>query len=170
MTWLPGDILTKVDRASMAHSLEVRVPFLDHPLVEWAVSLPYRLRLNARGSKYVLRRALAPHLPQAVLQRRKMGFAVPLASWLRGPLHGLVRTALAEPAFAQSGLFEMAAVARLLEQHQSGRRDHSRAIWALFMFAGFLRHVHGCEKPLSDVPLASREAIPPASRKSAHPA
>jgi asparagine synthase (glutamine-hydrolysing) len=160
MTWLPGDILTKVDRASMAHSLEVRVPMLDHPLVEWAVSLPHRLRLNARGSKYVLRRALAPHLPQAVLQRRKMGFAVPLASWLRGPLRELVRTALAEPAFAQSGLFDRAAVARLLEQHQSGRRDHSRAIWALFMFAGFLSRVHACERPLSDVPPAARELFP----------
>jgi asparagine synthase (glutamine-hydrolysing) len=157
VTWLPGDILTKVDRASMAHSLEVRVPFLDHPLVEWAASLPHRLRLSARGSKYVLRSALAPHLPKAVLERRKMGFAVPLATWLRGPLRGLAQTALAEPAFAHSGLFDPAAVARLLAQHQSGRRDHSRAIWALFMFAGFLRRVHGGERPLCDVPPAASE-------------
>ena len=86
MTYLPGDILTKVDRASMAHALEVRVPLLDHVLVEWAATLPPRLRLNARGSKYVLKQALRPHLPAAVLRRRKMGFAVPLAAWLRGSL------------------------------------------------------------------------------------
>jgi asparagine synthase (glutamine-hydrolysing) len=142
MTYLPGDILTKVDRASMAHSLEVRVPLLDHVLVEWAATLPPRLRLNARGSKYVLKQALRPHLPAAILRRSKMGFSVPLAAWLRGSLRAPVRRALAEPAFAQSGLFDMAAVARLIEQHQSGRSDHSRMIWALFMFAGFLSRVH----------------------------
>ena len=142
MTYLPGDILTKVDRASMAHSLEVRVPLLDHVLVEWAATLPPRLRLNARGSKYVLKQALRPHLPPAILRRRKMGFSVPLAAWLRGSLRAPTTRALAEPAFVQSGLFDMAAVARLVEQHQSGRSDHSRIIWALFMFAGFLTRVH----------------------------
>ena len=157
MTYLPGDILTKVDRASMAHALEVRVPFLDHPLVEWAATLPHQHRLNARGSKYVLRSALAPYLPATVLRRKKMGFAVPLAAWLRGPLRGLVRNALAEPAFAQSGLFDMAAVRRLIDRHQGGRSDHSRAIWALFMLAGFLRRVHGCEQPSSADRRAARE-------------
>ncbi len=142
MTYLPGDILTKVDRASMAHSLEVRVPLLDHVLVEWAATLPPRLRLNARGSKFVLKAALGPYLPPAILRRRKMGFAVPLAAWLRGSLLGPVERALAEPAFADAGLFDMAAVRRLIEQHRSGRSDHSRLIWALFMFAGFLARVH----------------------------
>jgi asparagine synthase (glutamine-hydrolysing) len=142
MTYLPGDILTKVDRASMAHALEVRVPLLDHVLVEWAATLPPRLRLNARGSKYVLKQALRPHLPAAILQRGKMGFSVPLAAWLRGSLLAPVQGALAAPAFAESGLFDPAAVARLLAQHRSGRRDHSRIIWALFMFAGFLARVH----------------------------
>ena len=108
-TYLPGDILTKVDRASMAHSLEVRVPLLDHDLVEWAATLPPRLRLNARGSKFVLKTALGPYLPPAILRRRKMGFAVPLAAWLRGSLLGPVERALAEPAFADAGLFDMAA-------------------------------------------------------------
>ena len=145
MTYLPGDILTKVDRASMAHSLEVRVPLLDHVLVEWAATLPPRLRLNARGSKFVLKAALGPYLPPAILRRRKMGFAVPLAAWLRGSLLGPVERALAEPAFADAGLFDMAAVRRLIEQHRSGRSDHSRLIWALFMFAGFLARVHGRE-------------------------
>jgi asparagine synthase (glutamine-hydrolysing) len=143
MTYLPGDILTKVDRASMAHSLEVRVPLLDHVLVEWAATLPPRLRLNVRGSKYVLRQALRSHLPDAILRRRKMGFSVPLAGWLRGSLLPPVRRALAEPAFADTGLFDPREVTRLIEQHQSGRSDHSRLIWALFMFAGFLAKVHG---------------------------
>jgi asparagine synthase (glutamine-hydrolysing) len=142
VTYLPGDILTKVDRASMAHSLEVRVPLLDHVLVEWAATLPPWLRLNARGSKYVLKQALRPHLPAAILRRWKMGFSVPLAAWLRGSLRAPVERALAEPAFADAGLFDMAEVARLIEQHQSGRSDHSRTIWALFMFAGFLTRVH----------------------------
>jgi asparagine synthase (glutamine-hydrolysing) len=142
MTYLPGDILTKVDRASMAHGLEVREPLLDHVLVEWAATLPPRLRLNARGSKYVLKAALGPHLPPAILRRAKMGFSVPLAAWLRGPLLAPVERALAEPAFADAGLFDMAAVAGLIREHRSGRSDHSRLIWALFMFAGFLTRVH----------------------------
>ncbi|MGH6900729.1 MAG: XrtA/PEP-CTERM system amidotransferase [Geminicoccaceae bacterium] len=157
MTYLPGDILTKVDRASMAHALEVRVPFLDHPLVEWAATLPHQLRLNARGSKYVLRRALQPCLPAPVLRRAKMGFAVPLAAWLRGPLLRSVSNALAEPAFAQSGLFDMAEVWRLIDRHRGGRSDHSRAIWALFMLAGFLQRVHGCQTPSCDDRQAPRE-------------
>jgi asparagine synthase (glutamine-hydrolysing) len=162
MTYLPGDILTKVDRASMAHSLEVRVPFLDHPLVEWAASLPPELRLNARGSKYVLRSALEGDLPAAILRRAKMGFAVPLAAWLRGPLLGPVRRALAEPAFAQSGLFDMGAVWHLIDRHRGGRSDHSRAIWALFMFARFLHGVHACETPCSAAPRASGAVTEPA--------
>ena len=149
MTYLPGDILTKVDRASMAHSLEVRVPLLDHVLVEWAATLPPRLRLHARGSKYVLKQALRSHLPESILRRRKMGFSVPLASWLRGSLLPPVQRALAEPAFADAGLFDPAAIARLIAQHQSGRSDHSRMIWALFMFAGFLTRVHGGQAQLA---------------------
>jgi asparagine synthase (glutamine-hydrolysing) len=145
MTYLPGDILTKVDRASMAHSLEVRVPFLDHLLVEWAATLPPGLRLHGRGSKFVLKAALGPYLPPAILRRRKMGFAVPLAAWLRGSLAGPVGRALAAPTFADAGLFDMAAVRRMIEQHRSGRSDHGRLIWALFMFAGFLAQVHGTE-------------------------
>jgi asparagine synthase (glutamine-hydrolysing) len=150
MTYLPGDILTKVDRASMAHALEVRAPFLDHALVEWAATLPQHLRLNARGSKYVLKQALRPYLPAAIVQRGKMGFSVPLAAWLRGSLMAPVQQALAEPAFTDAGLFDPPEVARLIAQHRSGRSDHSRIIWALFMFAGFLARVHGRETPHAD--------------------
>jgi asparagine synthase (glutamine-hydrolysing) len=167
MTYLPGDILTKVDRASMAHSLEVRVPLLDHVLVEWAATLPTWLRLNARGSKYVLKQALRPHLPAAILRRSKMGFSVPLAAWLRGPLRAPVSRALAEPAFAQSGLFDMAAVARLIEQHESGRSDHSRMIWALSMFAGFLSRVHERQAAISGDHAGSSQITPAPSRRLA---
>ena len=85
-TYLVGDINTKVDRASMAHSLEVREPLMDHPLVEWLASLPNSLKVQGQEGKYVLKKAMEPHLPHEVLYRPKMGFAVPLARWFRGPL------------------------------------------------------------------------------------
>jgi asparagine synthase (glutamine-hydrolysing) len=90
----------------------------------------------------VLKSALGPYLPAAILRRPKMGFAAPLAAWLRGSLLAPVERALAEPAFADAGLFDPAAVRRLIEQHRSGRSDHGRLIWALFMFARFLTGVH----------------------------
>ena len=97
----------------------------------------------------MLKQALRSHLPESILRRRKMGFSVPLASWLRGSLLPPVQRALAEPAFADAGLFDPAAIARLIAQHQSGRSDHSRMIWALFMFAGFLTRVHGGQAQLA---------------------
>jgi asparagine synthase (glutamine-hydrolysing) len=141
-TWLPGDILTKVDRASMAHSLEVRVPLLDHRFVAWASSLPTRLKLKGSTGKYVLKKALEPDLPHDVLYRAKMGFRVPLAAWLRGPLAARARTALLSGDVAESGYFESNALARLFRQHASGRRDHSATIWQLLMLDAFLRRTH----------------------------
>ncbi len=137
-TYLPGDILTKVDRASMAHSLEVRVPILDHPLVEWAATLPPAFKLRGREGKYLFKKALEPYLPHDVLYRPKMGFAVPLAAWFRGPLRERVRAVLLGPAMADSGWFDMGFVRHLLEQHQRGLRDYSAPIWSLLMFASFL--------------------------------
>ena len=116
---------------------------LDHVLVEWAAALPPALRFGRGRTKYVLKKALAPHLPPGIAWRRKQGFSVPLASWLRGPpLADRVEAAFAGPTFVQSGLFDPPAVRRLVDQHRSGRRDHGATIWALFMFAGFLRRVH----------------------------
>ena len=138
-TWLPGDILTKVDRASMAHSLEVRVPLLDHRLVAWASSLPTRLKLKGHTGKYVFKKALESDLPHDVLYRPKMGFSVPLAAWLRGPLAARARTALLSGAIAECGYFEPVTLDRLLRQHASGRRDHSATIWKLLMLDAFLR-------------------------------
>ena len=85
-TYLVGDINTKVDRASMAHSLEVREPLMDHPLVEWLATLPSSLKVQGQEGKYLLKKAMEPHLPHEILYRPKMGFAVPLARWFRGPL------------------------------------------------------------------------------------
>jgi asparagine synthase (glutamine-hydrolysing) len=142
-TYLPGDILTKVDRASMANSLEVRVPLLDHTLVEWAARLPSHLKLHGREGKYIFKTALEPHVCREILYRPKQGFAVPLAQWFRGPLCRRLRETLGGPALRDAGLFNMATVEMLLDQHQTGARDHSAALWSLSMIESFLRQVHG---------------------------
>ena len=140
-TYLPGDILTKVDRASMANSLEVRAPFLDHGFAEWTAGLPAALKLHGGEGKYVLKRALEGRLPDDVLYRPKQGFAVPLAAWFRGPLRERVHAALAGPGLAETGWFDGAFIGAACAQHQAGLRDHSRLIWSLLMFEAFLREV-----------------------------
>jgi asparagine synthase (glutamine-hydrolysing) len=142
-TYLPGDILTKVDRASMASSLEVRVPLLDHTLVEWAARLPSRLKLHGREGKHVFKAALEPHVPKEILYRPKQGFAVPLAAWFRGPLRRRLRDTLCGPVLRESGLFDMGTLATMLDQHQAGERDHSAALWTLSMMESFLRQADG---------------------------
>lgn len=142
-TYLPGDILTKVDRASMAHSLEVRVPFLDHPLVEWAASLPSNVKIKSRECKYILKKAMEPHLPHDVLYRRKMGFAVPLASWLRGPLRKQVDQRILGERMLDCGMFSPDALQGVIRSHQDGLRDHSSLIWALLMYDEFLKNSAG---------------------------
>jgi asparagine synthase (glutamine-hydrolysing) len=145
-TYLPGDILTKVDRASMASSLEVRVPLLDHTLVEWAARLPSDLKLHGREGKHVFKAALKPYVGRHILYRPKQGFAVPLAQWFRGPLRGRLRDTLFGPVLRSSGLFEMNTLATLFDQHQSGDRDHSAVLWTLSMMEAFLRQVDGCRE------------------------
>ncbi len=142
-TYLPGDILTKVDRASMAHSLEVRVPLLDHHLVEWISGLPAAWKLKGREGKYVFKKALEKHLPENILYRPKMGFGVPLARWFREDLRQHVRDALTGETLSDSGLFQEKTVERFLDQHQSGLRDHSAILWSLLMFESFLRGQQG---------------------------
>lgn len=141
-TYLAGDILVKVDRASMANSLEVRVPILDHEFIEWAAGLPLAMKLRGTDGKYVFKKALEPLVPGEVLYRPKMGFSVPLARWFRGPLRERVRQALSSKALAEAGIFDMAYLTTLADQHQSGARDHSATIWALLMFESFFRQVH----------------------------
>jgi len=141
-TYLPGDILTKVDRASMANSLEVRVPLLDHTLVEWAARLPSRLKLRGGEGKYVFKAALEPHVSRRILYRPKQGFVVPISRWFRGRLRERLHEALCGPVLRDSGLFDMRTIGMLLDQHQVGARDHSAALWALSMVEAFLRQVH----------------------------
>ena len=139
-TYLVGDINTKVDRASMAHALEVREPLMDHELMEWVSGLPRALKLEGREGKYVFKKALEAYLPHEVLYRPKMGFAVPLASWFRGPLRQRVREAVLGEALADTGYFNLNFLREMVEQHQSGVRDYSSPLWSLLMFDAFLRH------------------------------
>ncbi|HNH88107.1 MAG TPA: amidotransferase 1, exosortase A system-associated [Thiobacillaceae bacterium] len=138
-TYLVGDILTKVDRASMAHALEVRVPFLDHKLVEWVSGLPSALKIDGAEGKFMLKKALEPYLPHDIMYRRKMGFSIPLAEWFRGPLKARLSEALSSQRMADTGLFDMAEIRRMLEEHLSGARDHNPALWSLLMYEAFLR-------------------------------
>ena len=138
-TYLVGDILTKVDRASMAHALEVREPLLDHKLMEWWSGLAPALKLRGREGKYIFKKALEPYLPQEVLYRPKMGFSVPLAAWFRGPLRERVREAVLGATLRESGIFNQSFLKEMVEQHQSGRRDYSASLWTLLMFEAFMR-------------------------------
>jgi asparagine synthase (glutamine-hydrolysing) len=140
-TWLPGDILTKVDRTAMASSLEVRVPMLDHDFVDWALGLPTSLKSSNGQGKYLLKRAFERLAPKEVLYRPKQGFSVPLARWFRGPLGKQFEHDLAACRRAWVAEFlDLPAVERLLWQHRSGLRDHSRALWLTWMFQKFLEH------------------------------
>lgn len=137
-TYLPGDILTKVDRASMAHSLEVRVPLLDHPLVEWVSGLQSDLKLRRGEGKYALKKAMEPYLPRDILYRPKMGFAVPLAKWFRGPLRQRIETAVLGERLNDTGYFDARFLRHLVDAHASGRRDYSALLWTVLMFDAFL--------------------------------
>jgi asparagine synthase (glutamine-hydrolysing) len=138
-TWLVGDINTKVDRASMAHSLEVREPLMDHLLVEWLATLPSDFKIRAGQGKVIFKQAYEPLLPRDVLYRPKMGFSVPLAAWLRGPLKDRVRLALLGERMRDCGYFNPVTLRRLVDEHNSGLRDHATALWMLLMFEAFLR-------------------------------
>ena len=131
--WLPGDILTKVDRTSMAVSLEAREPLLDHRFVEFAASLPEGLRVKGRQGKWLLKKAMERYLPADILYRPKQGFVTPIAQWLRGPLAGEARAIAVSSGLARTGWFDKAQVARMAEAHIAGRSDHSRMLWQLIM-------------------------------------
>lgn len=141
-TYLVGDILTKVDRASMATSLEVRAPILDHVFVEWAASLPSDLKLRGGEGKYILKRALEPYVPRENLYRSKQGFAASLAEQFRGAGADRLRVALCGEAMGDAGICDAREIGRLIDDHASRRADHSQALWSLLMLEGFLREVH----------------------------
>lgn len=140
-TYLVGDINTKVDRASMAHSLEVREPLMDHELVEWLATLPSSLKIQGQEGKYIFKKSMELHLPHEVLYRPKMGFSVPLARWFRGPLKQRVRSAVLGDRLLATGWFNTAYLHHLVDAHQSGARDYSAPLWTLLMFEAFLRNV-----------------------------
>jgi asparagine synthase (glutamine-hydrolysing) len=132
--YLAGQNLPNVDRASMACGLEVRAPFLDPAMVELAGRIPGHLKLRGLTMKYILKQALRPLVPREVLERRKQGFSVPIARWLRGPLRGLVQDWLQPDRVAKVGLFDPRTVGRLVEEHVSGRRSHHKVLWSLLVF------------------------------------
>jgi asparagine synthase (glutamine-hydrolysing) len=132
-TYLPGDLLLKADIASMAHSLELRSPLLDHAVLELGVSLPDSLKVDGRRGKVALRRAFADALPPAVAHRGKTGFGVPIARWFRGELQPLARDVLLGETARARGQLRPAAVARLLDDHGAGRADHAHRLWCLLM-------------------------------------
>jgi asparagine synthase (glutamine-hydrolysing) len=133
-TYLPEDVLAKVDRTSMAHSLESRVPLLDHAVVQFAASLPSHMKIRAGERKHIFRRVAAAILPAEVLTRRKQGFAVPIGAWFRGRLRDVFVETLQSTRARQRGYFDTGYVDRLIGEHVSGKRDHAMRLWQLLMF------------------------------------
>ncbi len=133
LSYLPDDILTKTDRASMSAGLEVRVPLLDHRIWDWALRIPSAQRRQGGTGKALPKAILARHVPPALTKRPKAGFAVPLAQWLRGELRAFAEPLLAAPALAAAGVFDVAAVRALWAQHLAGRHDHGPVLWAVIM-------------------------------------
>ena len=133
MTYLPNDLLVKVDIASMAVSLEARSPFLDHHVIEFAASLPERLKLRGLTTKYILKKTLRRLLPPENLSRGKMGFGVPVGHWFRGQMQGFLRENLLSERASRRGLFRPEAVRRMVELHTRGERDHTHQLWTLLM-------------------------------------
>ncbi|OUR63172.1 asparagine synthetase B [Colwellia sp. 39_35_sub15_T18] len=137
-TWITGDINTKVDRASMAHGLEVRVPILDHQFIEWAFKVPSAMNLNKGEGKAVFKKELEPHVPYDNLYRKKMGFRVPLAKWLRGPLKDKMQYLLTSQAFVNTKLFNNKNIESMITEHVTGVKDHASSLWTLMMLGQFI--------------------------------
>jgi asparagine synthase (glutamine-hydrolysing) len=141
--YLVDDLLVKTDRASMTHSLETRVPFLDTAVAEFAFSLPRRMKVRGFAKKRLLRKALGPLLPREIVHGRKQGFSIPIAAWLRGPLEPFAREVLSAAALERQGLLEPAAVTSILDRHIAGQEDLSRQIWGLMALTlWFDRYAH----------------------------
>lgn len=134
MTYLPGDLLVKIDISSMANSLETRSPFLDHKLMEFAASIPSNLKLKGWTTKYLLKKALTKILPKDILNRRKAGFGVPIGTWFRQELKDYAYDILLSEKSLKRGYFKKEAIKRILDEHTKGKIDHGARIWSLINF------------------------------------
>ena len=132
-TYLPSDILTKVDRMSMAASLEARVPLLDHKLIEYVQKIPSHLKLKGLETKYIFKKAMEGIVPNEILYRAKQGFGVPIEEWINNQLRTRIHETLLESKTLERGYFEKSYIQTLLDEHSKGRRDHSHALWILWM-------------------------------------
>jgi asparagine synthase (glutamine-hydrolysing) len=162
-TYLPEDVLTKVDRMSMAHSIESRVPLLDNEVIAFASALPASLKIKDGRRKHVLKEVAAALLPAEILNRRKQGFGVPLGTWFRGNLRELFADTLLSPASLQRGYFQPAFVRQIVDEHVTGKRDHTLRLWQLVVFEKwheqYVGAAAGNSLPLSAPPLPSEPAI-----------
>jgi asparagine synthase (glutamine-hydrolysing) len=138
MTYLTDDILCKVDRAAMACSLETRVPFLDHRVVELAWRLPLNMKIRGNTGKWALRQLLYKHVPKELIERPKAGFAIPIGQWLRGPLRDWAESLINEQRLMSEGYLRSAPISKAWAEHLSGRRDHTAKIWSVLMFQAWL--------------------------------
>jgi asparagine synthase (glutamine-hydrolysing) len=136
---MPGSLLNRLDRASMAHSLEARVPFLSHRFVDWSLTVPTRMKLRGGVGKYALRKAVEPWLPEGALSKKKMGFQLPFAEWFRGDFADFARQAWRDSGAAAAGYLRPAAVEALFEEHRAGLADHGRILYAIAMFGCWWR-------------------------------
>ncbi|TPG18631.1 amidotransferase 1, exosortase A system-associated [Sphingomonas koreensis] len=141
--WLPGDILTKVDRTSMAVSLEAREPLLDYRLIEFAASLPVLMRLRGGQGKWLMKKGMERYLPREVLYRSKMGFVTPISAWFRGPLAEEASALARSRTLGGTGWFDMAAIEKLADDHRFGRAEHGRTLWQLMMLERSMVRVFG---------------------------
>ncbi|HNU08930.1 MAG TPA: asparagine synthase C-terminal domain-containing protein, partial [Pyrinomonadaceae bacterium] len=132
--YMAEDILTKVDRASMAVSLEVRAPFLDPRVAQFAASIPIDYKLKGNKGKYILKKAVEPLLPASILKRPKKGFGIPIAEWLKGRLNPLLHDLLDPSRLRDQGLFDPKFVAKLIGEHESGAASHHKQLWTLLVF------------------------------------
>jgi asparagine synthase (glutamine-hydrolysing) len=156
--YLQDGILMRTDKASMANGLEVRVPFLDHEVVRFARALPAELKLRGRTGKYLLRRLARGRLPPEIVGRRKKGFGVPVAKWLRGELRETLLETLDGRRLREQGIFRPEAVLRLVEEHQNGRHNHRKALWALLAFQLWFDRFVGTGRERGELPIGQGAA------------